>query len=611
MSRIPDELIEQVRDAADLVGIIGESVELKRTGTDYRGPCPFHGGTHRNFAVVPRKGMYYCYVCHAAGDVFTYLMKRYGMDYPTAVRQVAARVGITIPEQTERAGPDPREPLFAAVAAAQDWFHRQLRESPTAEPARNYLLGREIPLETAGELGLGWAPGGALFLDEMKKLGLAPAVLREAGLTAEREDGRVVPRFRNRITIPIHDLRGRVVAFGGRLIGPGEPKYLNSPESPVFHKGSQLYNLHAAKQAIRRDERALLVEGYFDTLRLVLAGIEGVVAPLGTSLTGEQAQLLTRFTRHVVICYDSDAPGQKAAFRAADECLRAGLRVSVASIPEGKDPDDLVRAQGAAGMQQVVDDALDVLELKLTLLERRGMLSGIEERRAALDRLLPTVRATKDPIQREIYLSTIAERTGVGKEVLAAELERERTLRQAAPPPAAPPEARVQPSAGPSRAASRASGDERSLLFALLASPDWVARARADGVTPDWFDRAEHREIFAALLGSGPGRVLPDGLSHEGELAWSELKESVASFDPERMGDTYEAAREALEARPHFRELDKLMRAIERAPAGAKDDLIKERDRRRAQLSKKYPAAWKRWYARRRGAGSQGRRATE
>lgn len=165
MSRIPDELIEQIRDTADIVSLIGESVELKRTGTDYRGPCPFHGGTHRNFAVIPRKGMYHCFVCHAAGDVFTYLMKRYGMDYPTAVRQVAGKVGIVIPETTEQRGPDPDEPIYNALAVAHDWFQRQLRESPDAEGARKYLLGRDIPLETAGELGLGWAPAGNAFFE--------------------------------------------------------------------------------------------------------------------------------------------------------------------------------------------------------------------------------------------------------------------------------------------------------------------------------------------------------------------------------------------------------------------------------------------------------------
>lgn len=599
MSRIPDETIEQVRDAADIVALIGESVELKRTGTDYRGPCPFHGGTHRNFAVIPRKGMYHCFVCHAAGDVFTYLMKRYGMDYPTAVRQVASKVGIVIPEGQERSGPDPDEPVYNALAVAHDWFQRQLRESPDAEAARKYLLGRNIPLETAGELGLGWAPAGAAFFEEMKTLGVSVTAVRDAGLMVERDDGSVRPRFRKRLIIPIHNIRGRVVAFGGRIIGEGEPKYLNSPESKVFHKGQQLYNLHAAKNAIRKEECAVVVEGYFDTIRMVLGGIEHVVAPLGTSLTEGQAQLLTRYTKQVIVCYDSDGPGLKAAFRAADECLRAGLRVRVATLPDGMDPDDVVKSQGGDAMRKLLADAMDVLERKIDLLEKKGWFSGVEQRRQALDRLLPTIRATKDPIQRELYLSTVAERAKVSVAVLQEELKRgeSRYSGQASNSSSAP--APQRPGGAPRTAPTptHRSPDEWEFLRLLITDGEWIARAHDDGITAEWFEVPTHRELFGAL-GPALGDAMPEGLSSEAELLWSELKEGATRVNPRSIGDAYEALREVLEARPQFREFDRLMGAIERAPAGAKDDLIKEREVRRAALAKKYPAAWKRWYTR-------------
>ena len=401
MSLIPDDVIEQVRDAADIVGIIGEQVELKRTGSDFRAPCPFHGGTHRNFAVIPRKGMYYCFVCHAAGDVFTFFMKKAGMDYPSAVREVARRVGITIPERGPT-GPDPREPLYGAVAAAADWFARQLRESPDAHVARDYLASRALSLESVLPLGLGYAPVGKGFLDAMKSLGVHDDVLLEAGLLVKREDGSVVPRFRGRLLFPIHDLRSRIVAFGGRVLGDGEPKYLNSPDSPVFHKGQLLYNLHAAKHAMRTAERAILVEGYFDVLRLSLAGIEDVVAPLGTGLTPEQAQLLKRHAPQVTLLYDSDEAGVRATFRAADELLRAGVRVGIATLPPGEDPDTLVQQRGAPGLEQIVKDAVDVLERKIHILERKGFFTTLPGRRRALDRLLPTIRAAQDPITREL-----------------------------------------------------------------------------------------------------------------------------------------------------------------------------------------------------------------
>src|SRR2546428_9614154 len=231
MSLIPDDVIEQVREAADLVGIIGEQVELKRTGADYRGPCPFHGGTHRNFAVIPKKGMFYCFVCHEAGDVFTFFMKRLGMDYPTAVREVARRVGITIPERGP-AGPDPHEPLYGVGAPAADWFARQLRESPEAEVARQYLGSRQLDLETVLPLGLGYAPRGTAFLDAMKGLGLRDDVLLEAGLGVKREGGTLLPPFRGRLLFPALHQPPRNVGFRGRLLGAGEPQCLSAPATP-------------------------------------------------------------------------------------------------------------------------------------------------------------------------------------------------------------------------------------------------------------------------------------------------------------------------------------------------------------------------------------------
>jgi DNA primase len=422
MSMIPEETIEQVRDSVDLVGLIGESVSLKRTGADYRGPCPFHGGTNRNFAVIPRKGRYYCFVCHESGDVFSWFMKRLGMSYPDAVREAARRTGIVIPDRAERAGPDPNEPLYGAVAAAHDWFTRQLLELPDAKIAREYLEGREVPLDTAAMLGLGYAPQGKSFLPAMAELGVEENVLLQAGLAAQREDGVVSARFRGRLLFPIHDLRGRAVGFGGRLLGPGEPKYLNSPETPIFHKGRQLYNLYQAKGPIRKEESVILVEGYFDVLRLLLAGVEHVVAPLGTALTPEQAGLLKKYAPTATLLYDSDLPGLRATFRSGDELLRHGFRVRVATLPPGEDPDTLVKTGGIAALDAVLRDAVDLFERKIQMLERKGWFEGVEHSRDAVDRLLPTIRAAADPITRELYLSLAAKRAGVSKEVLEQEL---------------------------------------------------------------------------------------------------------------------------------------------------------------------------------------------
>ena len=592
MSMIPDDVIEQVRDSADLVGIIGESVNLKRTGSDFRGPCPFHGGKSRNFAVIPKRAMYYCFVCHESGDVFRWLMKRFGMDYPTAVREIARRSGIVIPESTARSGPDPLEPLYGVVAAAQDWFARQLLERPDAKGARDYLAGRDIGIEQAAQHGLGWAPPGGAFFSAMAELGIGESELLECGLAVRRDDGSVGSRFRARLLFPIHELRGRVVGFGGRLLGPGEPKYLNSPESAVFHKGRLLYNLHQARGAVRQEQSVILVEGYFDVLRLVLAGVDHVVAPLGTGLTSDQAALLRRFAPAAILLYDSDDAGLKATFRAGDELLRHGVRVRVATLPPGEDPDTLVRSAGAAALAPLLRDAMDVLERKVQLLEQRGWFEKVERRREALDKLLPTIRAAADPVMRELYTSRAAERVGVPREVVAEEAARGPagpTAARSAAPARAPTDARPrEPVPGPTRTARFGARAERQLLRAMLVSPEWREVGGRE-LTPDLFETPALRELYAALVRIPPGdsgTQLPEGLSGEASLIWTELRDAAAGLTADQAAEDYVSAQQTLAARPEYRTIVRLTDPTEKA-------------RRLAELDARFPAfALKRGYVR-------------
>ena len=586
---IPDETIEQVRDSADIVGLISESVQLKRTGTDYRGPCPFHGGTHRNFTVIPKKGRYYCFVCHESGDVFSWLMKRFGMDYPGAVREIARRSGILIPDRPGRAGPDPHEPLYGAVAAAHDWFTRQLLELPDAKLAREYLEGRDIPLDTAAMLGLGYAPAGKVFLTAMTELGIDERVLLQAGLAAQRDDGQVSPRFRGRLLFPIHDLRGRAVGFGGRLLGPGEPKYLNSPETEIFHKGKQLYNLHLAKMPIRKEETVIVVEGYFDVLRLVLAGVEHVVAPLGTALTADQAVLLKRFVKEATLLYDSDRAGLQATFRAGDELLRHGVRVRVATLPPGEDPDTLVRKGGVEALEPLLRDAIDLFERKIQLLERAGWFEGFDRRRDAVDRLLPTIRAAADPITRELYLSLASQRSGVSKDVLEDELRQGRAGQGSG----AAVSAAGDPTGAPHPPGPHRTNPETKLLSALIAAPEWIAKAREE-IAPALLEIPRLRELYEALIRrEAPTDQMPDGLSPDASAAWSYLKEAVQ----ERSVDAatiYDKAAQILRGRPLYREMHTL------ADPG-------DKQRRRSELRAQFPAADE-WYEYHKAAKREARR---
>ena len=526
---IPDETVERVREAADIVGVIGEYVELKRQGSDYRGPCPFHQGTHRNFSVSPKKQMYYCFVCHEGGDVFSFLTKRLGVDWPTAVKMVAEKSGIEIVETNSRRTEerDDREPFWEVNGAAAEYFRNILWNDPLGEDARAYLAQRGIERDLADRIGIGFAP---------REIGLMRSYLNTLGFDDERQalagllttpEGATEPRprFRGRLIFPIYDVSSRVVGFGGRLLGPGEPKYLNSPESPIFSKGKLLYGLNWAKQAARRDERMLVVEGYFDAVRLIGAGIESVVAPMGTALTEDQAKLVRRYTDRVYLLYDSDKAGLKATFRSGDELLRQGASVQVVTLPDGEDPDSFVRAHGARGLEQTLTESIDLFERKIQLLERGGWFSDLRRKRQALDRLLPTLRATSDPITRDLYLGHASSAAGVSRELLEREIAgpargRNTGNQRAIPSPRAAqsgPEAAAQDLTRVRRgerrrmSGTRAIGAERELVRVLLHRTSYV-EAVAERLGAESLHDALLRSIFAAIVEQGP-EAAPDELA--------------------------------------------------------------------------------------------------
>ena len=601
---IPDEIVEQIRESADIVQIIGEHVPLKRVGSDYRGPCPFHQGTHRNFSVSTKKKIYYCFVCHAGGDVFSFLQKRLGMEWPAAVRLIGEKVGIDVPDNSQRReGPDPREATWEVLATAAEYFHRMLWEDESGRGARAYLEQRRITREVAERFGLGWAPREiGLVRTYMNTLGFEDDRLTEAGLLTTGEDQTEPrPRFRARLIFPILDVGGHTVGFGGRLIGPGEPKYLNSPESSVFSKGKLLYGLNWAKQSIRKDERALLVEGYFDVVRLVAAEVESVVAPLGTSLTESQAVLLRRYTRNVYLLYDSDQAGLKATFRAADVLLAQGLAVQVVTLPEGEDPDTFVSQHGREKLDALIATSLDVLERKIQILDRAGWFANLSARRNAIDRLLDTIRVTSDPLTRDLYISLASEASGASRETLTREAGAVSRFGRSGNParaqgndgPGALEGARAETAPGqgrPSvverrrRSGQRGMAGERALLAVMLH-----VRARfeaiAERVSADDFWHPPHRRIFAALLAGGP-EITPEdivaAIEEDDVPILEELLEEHASVSD--VDSTIEGSVAML----RVRELDARLAAIDRemplATDAEKDQLIEEKGRLRRQI---------------------------
>lgn len=541
---IPDEEVERVREAADIVGIIGESVTLKRAGTAHRGPCPFHGGKNPNFSVDPRRRIYHCFKCGESGDVFTYLRKRYGMDWPTAVRHVAERSGVVIREvSARREGPDPREAVWEVNGAAEEWFRRILRDDAAAAPAREYLSQRDVGLDVAERFGLGFAPRDGSLSAHLATLGFDDGRLLEAGLLLKRDDSEALrPRFRGRLMFSIYDTSGRVAGFGGRVIGVGEPKYLNSPETIAFTKGRMLYGLNWARNAIRKTDRVLLVEGYFDLVRLALAGVEEVIAPLGTALTPEQATLIVRHSKNAFLVYDSDKAGLKATFRAADELLRHGASVRVVTLPPGDDPDTFTRKAGRDGIERALSAAVDVIERKIQLLERGGWFADLHRRRRAIDHLLPTIRATIDPVTRDMYLGRVSEVTGVDRHILTAEADapdRASRLRESAASGSRNPgqtRQQVPPPPAPFKAIAGTAA-ERELVRVMLTSRALVERI-TERIGPGEFRDDRYREIFERLASVSPDAVIGDvatGLSAPAaSVLETLLEEQGAIIDVER-----------------------------------------------------------------------------
>ena len=504
---IPDDQVEEVRARSDIVAVIGEHIPLKRAGKDYRALCPFHEEKTPSFYVVPSKGFYKCFGCGESGDLFSFVMKRMGLDFTEAVKYAGRKAGVAVREvKARREYQDPNRPLYEANAFAREYYLEQLADAEIGRLARDYLKKRGIDADTAEGFGIGFAP------DEWRGLrtaaarhGIDDAILLDAGLvtTSERSE-EPYDRFRSRIIFPIEGLTGKVIAFGGRLFGPGKgAKYLNSPETPVYHKSEELYGLGRARHEIRKEGAVLLVEGYTDVVSLVAHEVPNVVASLGTALTSVQARLLARFASRAFLLYDSDQAGLRATFRAADVLLGAGIHPSVVTLPKGEDPDSVARREGREALMGYVEDAVDVLDRKLQMLTRRDRLSSIDGIRDAVDRLLPTLRATTDAALRDIYISRVAAETGVRRETLEEEIARAPAMSGGGSAPA--PQLRVQ------RVRKPLMGAERQLLQVLVHDRRLIDRA-TEAVGPEDFVDPANRAIFRALTENPELDRAPEGM---------------------------------------------------------------------------------------------------
>lgn len=482
-------LAEEVKAKVNIVDLIGRYVALKPAGKSYKGRCPFHPDNTPSLVVSPEKGLWHCFGCGAGGDAIGFIMRVERLSFPEALSRLAQEVGIELSEVEEG-----RAPLLGACAAAAEYFSRALL-SPEGRRAREYLLGRGIGEEEWRRFGLGYAPGAWGGL--LRALGaLGVEVLVEAGLVVAGERG-YYDRFRDRVMFPIRDERGRPVAFAGRALS-GEPKYLNVPNTPLFTKGSLLFGLDLAREAIR-NRGAVLVEGYTDVIAFHSAGIEEAVGSMGTALTNDQARLLARHTDRVVIAYDRDAAGQASALRGMVILRGAGLAVKVAQLPPGEDPDSLVRRQGGEAARAAVEEARPFHRFFLEALAERYDLRSVEGKEGALEEaqaLWPEIRSA--PLRQELALG-LAELLSLPEEEVRAALRGKR-----------------RPALGEEK--EETLSQEELLLFFLLAGK-LPAHGIADLEVKDF--RPEYRPIVERWL----------KLHSEGKTP--EVSELVSGLDPD------------------------------------------------------------------------------
>lgn len=413
------DITAKVKEQTDIVKIIGQYVDLKRSGVRYLGLCPFHGEKTPSFSVHGAQQFYYCFGCAESGDVFSFLMKYHNYDFPEALKYLADRLNIELPKKNisrqEQEREARRQQMYAVTAKAARMYRTSLLDEQKGAAARRYLKERGIPEEIQERFGIGYAPakeqGGWNFLGsrlsaEESKNG------ERVGLLVKKEMGGYYDRFRDRVLFPIYDTRGRVCGFGGRIVGEGQPKYMNSPESPVFNKSRNLLGLYQQAEAIRKKRKAVIVEGNFDMISLVVHGCDHVVAPLGTALTSSQIRLLAKYAEQITLLFDGDEAGVKAAMRTAPLFLAEQLAARVALLPADDDPDTYVRREGLGKLNDLLDSAKELPEFVLEqLVEEHGL--SLEGKTKIAEEIKPLLAAAASPLQRSVVAAHVAERLGI------------------------------------------------------------------------------------------------------------------------------------------------------------------------------------------------------
>jgi DNA primase len=569
----PDGFIDEVRRTADIVQVVSDHVALKKMGASWKGLCPFHQEKTPSFNVRPESGFFHCFGCGAGGDVFKFVMLHDRFSFPEAAESLARRFGVAVPETRAEAGTDrkEREEILALTEAAAQHFTRTLW-TPAGTKAREYLLGRGFKKETLEKIRAGAARDAWDDLLGALRGRFSPGALLTAGLVLERQDrSGYYDRFRNRAVFPIVNESGRVVAFGARSLDGSEPKYLNSPETPVYQKSRTLYGLFGAKDAIRKEGRIVLMEGYLDVARALEGGLEEVVATCGTALTPGHARLLRRFTERVILNFDQDDAGQKAARKSLEILLDEGMRVHVVELPAGHDPDTYLKAEGAAAYRARLAEAPEAVEWLANRAAAENDTRTPAGKAGYLQALLPVLLKVESAVERSAWVTRIAERGGLDEAAARDELRRARGGARGAPAVVVAPAAKAVASAPKLLQA------EKLFLSAMMRGAPGLDEVLGE-LGPGDFEGLAGAEAFRAAKAiylRGESVTAPRLLDEVQDPEIRGLLTRIASEEqPEVPQSTAECVRE-LRHVGLKRRLHEIQRALERE-SGDTDALLRE-----------------------------------
>ena len=465
---IPADTVREVAERISIVDVIGEYVSLRRSGSNFTGLCPFHGEKTPSFNVNPAREIFHCFGCGAGGDVFAFVMRLEGISFPEAVRRLAQRAGVTIEERplspAESRAREERDEQRAILDLAARHYREMLTRRPEGAAGRSYLQQREVDPETAAAYGMGYAPERRdTLVQALKGAGHALEMAAVLGLVRNGERGNWYDLFHSRLIFPIRDSQGQPIAFAGRVLDSGLPKYINSPESPIYHKSNVLFGLDLALREIRLATSVIVVEGYFDHLALYRAGIRNVVATCGTALTDGHLHLLKKHAERLYLLFDGDAAGRKATVRAMELCLEQKLPAYVITLPQGEDPDSFLQQQGAEVFQQRIEAARPAFEQYLTWLFTKTPPDSVDRKVRLMDEIVPRFKRISDPVERDLYEQEICRRMGVDLQAFRKRIAVERNASR----PGNQPQAQVSvvaPAALPVRQRDRV---QESLLVLL------------------------------------------------------------------------------------------------------------------------------------------------